>query len=214
MMLMLIAMMTMLNFSKIVITVDDISELRSLMMSNSSLAPNLMHVQFETGGDSTTTPNPINGTDGSTITDSKDRIVREKTGPSMLNGVEAIGYTDEDGYLWGVVCKNTPNGDIPCKLNRKGKAYYSWKGNEYAWTEITKPLPGSYTWFDSKMPLLCKAYGKQNDFDGKGVQDYYAGVIYGDHGVIPGKVDKTRTYAWYSYLTAEIRVTKGFKVLC
>ena len=137
-----------------------------------------------------------------------------KTDQSMLNGVEAIGFTNEDGHLWSVVCKNTPNGNIPCKLNGKGKAYYSWNGKEYAWTDISKPLPNNFIQFDKNIIAYCTVWGKQNDNDGKGVQDYYAGVIKTTHGDIPGKVDKTGTYAWYSYAGVETRVTKGFKVLC
>ena len=126
------------------------------------------------------------------------------------NGVEAMGIARGNGPLWSVICENTPHGDIPCRVDSQGNAYYSWGGHETTWNNLSLPISGDLYWNNATLPSDCKTMGHQTNDNA----DYYAAVLHTKHGSLPGKANQDLTMAWYSWGGKEIHETKRFQIIC
>ena len=121
----------------------------------------------------------------------------------------AVGIARLNGPLWSVVCKNTPHGNVPCRVDSNGTAYYPWGGKEHRWGDVSGAITGRLYWDNEPLPEGCKTRGKQHDGG-----DYYAAVIPTANGSLPGKANKDRSMAWYSWDGKEIFVRDRFQVIC
>ena len=123
---------------------------------------------------------------------------------------QAMGIARGNGPLWSVVCQNTPRGNIPCRVDSNGTAYYSWGGSEVRWGNVSAPISGKLYWNDAQLPSGCKTRGHQNNDN----QDYYAAVLHTINGTLPGKANSSLTEAWYSWGGKEVSVRKRFQIIC
>ena len=131
-------------------------------------------------------------------------------GFEWTHGVEAVGLAKGNGLLWSVICQDTPKGNIPCRVDAKGNAYYPWGGLEAKWTNFSGPINGDLYWPDEKLPSDCKLRGHETDSK----TDFYAALVHTKYGSLPGKAKKDLTMAWYSWGGKEIHETKRFQIIC
>ena len=126
------------------------------------------------------------------------------------NTSSAVGIARGNGPLWSVVCKGTPHGNIPGRVDSNGTAYYPWGGQEHRWQgSVSGAITGGLYWNNERLPNGCKTRGSQNDGG-----NYYAAVISTVNGSLPGKANQNRSEAWYSWGGREISVRDRFQVIC
>ena len=120
-----------------------------------------------------------------------------------------VGTSQLHGPLWSVVCQNTPHGNVPCRVDSYGTAFYPWGGKEFIWRKVSAAITGGLYWDNEPLPEGCKTWGREYNSG-----SLYAAVIPTRYGSLPGKANKIRTKAWYSWDGKAILVTDRFQVIC
>ena len=108
--------------------------------------------------------------------------------------------------LCATVCMNTPHGNVPGRLDRDHKAYYTWGGLEYEWKGENIPYYGKPVLIDGRYPKVCKLRGRQTNNDPINGYDYYGALIQSEHGFILGKANKDLTEGWYGWKGKEYSI--------
>ena len=124
--------------------------------------------------------------------------------------ISAIGFQYNSGALWAAICKDTPHGDIPCKVHSSNGSHYSWGGQEYRWNNSYQIVYGELVSNKAKRPCKCKPKGYQFDDEKR----YFNAVIPSKHGLVPGKANLKRTMAWYPWGQKEYFVQDHFYIIC
>ena len=128
---------------------------------------------------------------------------------NLKEGESATGFQYDSGAAWAILCKDTPWGNIPGKLDNRKGAYYSWGGVEKECSSYDI-VNGVLVYYTEPLPDCCAPRGYQTNDR----QNYYNAVIVSNDGNVPGKADSSRTNAWYPYDTHEHHVTAGFYIIC
>ena len=121
----------------------------------------------------------------------------------------AMGFQYDSGPAFAILCKGTPYGTVPGKLDGAGGAYYPWGWQEHkcdSWEQVHGVL---YT-NKATLPDNCQPKGFQTNDNNK----YFNAVIQSDKGFIPGKASEDLKWAWYSWGGKETPVTDNFYVIC
>ena len=128
---------------------------------------------------------------------------------NFKDGKPASGFQYDSGAAWAIICKKTPYGPIPGKLDGRGGAYYPWGGRETVCSDYDI-MSGTLVYYTEPLPAGCKPQGYQsNDHQG-----YYNAIIVSKHGYVPGKTDSRRRNAWYPWGTQEHHVRSNFYIIC
>ena len=127
----------------------------------------------------------------------------------LKEGESATGFQYDSGAAWAILCKGTPWGNIPGKLDGRGGAYYPWGGVERGCSSYDV-VSGTLVYYTEPLPAGCQPKGYQSNDR----QHYYNAIIVSNDGNVPGKADASRTNAWYPYDTHEHHVTAGFYIIC
>ena len=129
---------------------------------------------------------------------------------NYVRGVPAIGFQYNNGAAWAILCYNTPYGTVPGKRDGHGGVYYTFGAKEYRCGSKWKPIYGQLYHMYDGVPDDCKPLGYQTN-DKK---HYYNALVMGDHGMVPGKANMSKTMAWYPYGGKEHYVRAGFYIIC
>ena len=126
-----------------------------------------------------------------------------------LNRPLPIGFDDQSGLLWAVMCINTPHGKIPGKLDKDNNASYVWGGRIFKCLE-SREIDGTFSSNQDPIPFDCENRGYQYDSD----DTIYSVVVRTKHGLIPGKGLRSSNTAWYGYDGKEFSVNDNFYYVC
>ena len=112
---------------------------------------------------------------------------------NYIKGVPAMGFQYDSGASWAALCKNTPHGTMPGKFDGNA-AYYPWGEIEHRCGDY-ELIYGKLAPATSSLPAGCEPKGFQ--FDAQ--MPHYNVVIYGAHGLMPGKANADLSWAFYSW---------------
>ena len=142
-------------------------------------------------------------------------IARQTVSKGNLNtsdfqhGKPAMGFQYDNGAKWAVVCTDTAYGSVPGKLTVGEKASFPWGGKEHDCPNRIV-VYGELVSNKEAIPCGCDPLGHQTN-DGR---DYYNAIIPSQHGMVPGKARKDRTWAWYGWGNKEHAVQDNFYIIC
>ena len=140
-------------------------------------------------------------------TDSPSAMAQSSSPSSTLTN--AMGFQYDSGPAFAILCKGTPYGTVPGKLDGAGGAYYPWGWQEHkceSWEQVHGILYSNKV----SLPENCEPKGFQTNDNNK----YYNAVVQSDKGLIPGKASQDLKFAWYSWGGKETPVTDNFYVIC
>ena len=128
---------------------------------------------------------------------------------NYVKGVPAMGFQYDAGAMWAALCKNTPHGTMPGKFNPNQGAFYPWGEKEHSCYDYElvfgKLAPPTFP-----LPEGCQPKGFQYDAQ----MPHYNVLIYGAHGLVPGKANDSLGYAFYAWGGKEWGTDSNFYVIC
>ena len=127
---------------------------------------------------------------------------------NYIEGVSAMGFQYDSGAVWAALCKNTPHGTMPGKFDGKA-AYYPWLEKEHKCVDY-ELIYGKFVPATLPLPEGCEPRGFEFDIQGL----LYNVVIFGPHGLIPGKAFDDLSWAFYSWNGKEYASQSDFYVIC
>ena len=133
-----------------------------------------------------------------------------KINEDMWDDIRAVGYTNETGSLWAIICTEDGYGRVPGQLDSNGNASFTYDGYVAKCTFYSTPLNGTLYFKEIKVPYECRRLGFQDNEK----ESYYSAVIHTKHGSIPGKASSNQSKAWYGWKGKEYYVTTGFQIIC
>ena len=128
---------------------------------------------------------------------------------NFFHGKPALGFQYDSGAMWACVCRYTPHGFVPGKVNNRGEAYYSWGGTDYRCADYTV-ISGTLIFHTEPLPSDCETRG----FDYDDGPKFYNAIITSNDGMVPGRANADLTQAWYPTRHHEHTVHAGFYIIC